>query len=89
MSKADEKLDESMAFVELCSYIEKNVGSGTLLFKLSEIHTLYQHRLDDLGIQKQINKTKLKDRLLQQFPEEEEQFDGKNSIIIKESCEGE
>ena len=33
----DEKMDESMAFVELVEYIEGCVENGTLLFKLSEL----------------------------------------------------
>ena len=36
----NEKMNESLAFVELSSYIEISVNSGTLLFKLSEIHSL-------------------------------------------------
>ena len=45
-----EKLNESRASVELTSYIKKAVDSATLLFKLSEIHSLYVNRLEDLGI---------------------------------------
>ncbi len=39
-----EKMNESKAFVELTSYIEKSVDSGILLFKLSEIHSMYVNR---------------------------------------------
>ena len=60
----DEKMDESIAFVELVEYIEGCVESGTLLFKLSELSSLYIQRLEDLGIQKTINKTRLKIALL-------------------------
>ena len=38
--RTSEKLNESRVFVVLTSYIEKAVYSGTLLFKLSEIHEL-------------------------------------------------
>ena len=55
----DEKLNESRVFVELTNYIEKAVDFGTLLFKLSEIHSLYVNRLKDLGIHKLVNKTRL------------------------------
>lgn len=80
--KESEKLNESRAFVELVSYIEKAVYSGTLLFKLSEIHTLYVNRLEDLGITKAINRTRLKAQLLEHFSEAQEQFDGKNVVIV-------
>ncbi len=63
------KFNESRVFVELTSYIEKAVYSGTLLFKLSEIHVLYVNCLEDLGIKMAINKTRLKVRLLEHFPE--------------------
>ena len=53
--RTSEKLNESKVFVELTSYIEKAVYSGTLLIKLSEIHVLYVNRLEDLGIKKAIN----------------------------------
>ena len=36
----DEKFNESRAFVELSSYIEKAVNSGNVLFKLSDIHSM-------------------------------------------------
>ena len=49
-SESDDKLNESRAFVELTSYIEEAVNSGTLLFKLSEVHSLHMNRLEDLGI---------------------------------------
>ena len=69
-------------FVELASYVEKAVDSGILLFKLSELHSLYVNRLKDLGILKTVNKTRLKDLLLNHFPGVQEQYDGRNTIII-------
>ena len=80
--KTSEKLNESRAFVELANYIEKSVYSGTLLFKLSELHMLYVSRLEDLGIKKAINKTRLKVQLLEHFSEAQEQFDGRNVVIV-------
>ena len=78
----DEKMNESRAFVELTSYIEKSVDSGTLLFKLNEVHDLYVTRLKELGIKKQVNKTRLKVRLLGRFSEAQEQYAGKNTVLI-------
>ena len=80
----DEKLNESRAFAELTSYIERAVDSGTLLFQLSDVHSMYVNRLEDLGIDKKINKTRLKVSLLEKFPEAQEQHDGKNIIIVFE-----
>ena len=78
----DEKFNESRAFVELSSFIEKAVNSGNVLFKLSDIHSMYVNRLEDFGINKQINKTRLNDKVLEKFPEAQEQHDGKNIIIV-------
>ena len=69
-------------FVELTNYIEKAVDSGTLLFKLSEIHSLYVNRLKDLGIHKLVNKTRLKVNLLKHFAEAQEQHDGKTLLLF-------
>ncbi len=77
----EENMNMSRVFVELVSFIEKTVGSGTSLFKLSDIHSLYMNRLKDFGISKGFNKTRLKERLLEHFPETDEQFDGRNTII--------
>lgn len=78
----DEKMNESRAFVELTRYIEESVNSGTLLFKLSEIHSLYVTRLEELGIKKLVNKTRLKGHLLERFPEAQEQYDGRNTVLV-------
>ncbi|KAK3883112.1 hypothetical protein Pcinc_012540 [Petrolisthes cinctipes] len=39
-------------------------------------------RLEELNINKQVNKTRLKDRLLEKFPEAQEQSYGKNSVLV-------
>ena len=51
----EEKWNESRAFVELISDIENAIDSGTLLFRLSELHSLYVKHLEDLGMKKNIN----------------------------------
>ncbi|KAK3889204.1 hypothetical protein Pcinc_006775 [Petrolisthes cinctipes] len=78
----DSKMNESRAFVKLTRYIEEAVTSGTHLFKLSEIHSLHVTRLEELNINKQVNKTRLKARLLEKFPEAQEQSYGKNSVLV-------
>ena len=78
----DEKMNESRAFLELKKYIEKSLDSDVLLFKLSDIHSLYVNRLEELGIKKQVNKTRLKDLFLEHFPEAQAQYDGRNTVLI-------
>ncbi len=63
-------------------YVEKAVYSCTLLFKLSELHSLYINRLVDLGVSNSINKTRLKNYLLEHSPESQEQQKRKNTIIV-------
>ena len=78
----DEKMDESIAFVELVEYIEGCVENGTLLFKLAELSSLYTQRLEDLGIKKTINKTRLKIALLEHYNGTlQEQTDGRNTVL--------
>jgi hypothetical protein len=80
--KGDERLVESRAFIKLVEYIENSVENNKLLFTLSELHSLYIHRLEALGVYKTVNKTRLKSSLLDQFPDAQEQNDGKNLVII-------
>ena len=75
-------MDECRVFLELINYIEKSMESGIAIFKLSELHSLYVHRLEDMGINKGVNETRLKDKLLQHFPESQEQQNGKYTIIV-------
>ena len=78
----DERVCNSRVFVELASYVKKEVNSGKLLFKLSEVHSLYESRLEDLGNARSVNKTRLKERLLEYFKEAQEQFDGRNTFLV-------
>ena len=77
----DENVCTSRVFVELASYVKKEVNSGKLLFKLSELHSLYENRLEDLGNANSVNKTRLKERFLEYFKEAQEQFDGRNTFF--------
>lgn len=44
---------------------------------------MYENRLGDLGVEKAINKTRLKVQLLAQFPDEcQEQTDGRNTLLV-------
>ena len=75
--KVDESVNNSRVFVELTSYIEREVNSGNKVFKLAELHSLYEYRFEDLGNKKSMNKTRLKKQLLEHFKEAQEQSDGK------------
>ena len=39
-------------------------------------------RLEKLSIKKLVNKTRLKDHLLERFPESQEQYDGRNTVFV-------
>ena len=63
----EEKVIRAQAFVELVSHIESVVENGIFVFKLSELHSLYDGYLHDLGVDKAINRTRLKIQLLDYF----------------------
>ena len=51
----DKNVCNSRVFVELASYVKKEVNSGKLLIKLSDLDSLYESRLEDLGNAKSVN----------------------------------
>ena len=69
-------------FTELVLYVENAVEDGVFHFRFSELRQMYQKRLTSLGIAKELNKRRFKDHILQQFPQAQEQSDGKNIILI-------
>ena len=75
---------KARAFTELVAFIEALLEEESYLFKLSELHQLYQQRLNDLGEDINSNKTRLKDMLLQHFSEMgvQEQSDGKKTVLV-------
>ena len=75
---------EARAFVELVTYVENSIENGIFCFKLSVLCQIYESRLNDLGITKEINKARFKDRILNYFPNVQEQNDGKNVLLIFE-----
>ena len=80
--KEQEKMNESRAFLELVDYTENSVENENLFFILSELHSLYENSLKDLGVVKSVNKTRLKHAILNHFTEAQEQHDGRNTVII-------
>ena len=75
---------KARAFTELVGFIEASQEKETYLFKLSEIHQLYQQHLNDLGEDITSNKTPFKDMRLQHFSEIgiQEKSDGKNTVLV-------
>lgn len=55
---------------------------GTFYFKFSALCQLYESRLLDRGMGKEINKVRFKEQILKYFPHAQEQSDGKNAILF-------
>ena len=85
----EEKILQARVFAEVVSHIEDNIASGTHLFKVSELHNLYESCLREVGILKSIHKTRLKVQLLDHFQGQcQEQSDGKHTVLaFKEGME--
>ena len=80
----EEKKIQARAFIELITHIENAVEDGTFCFKFASLRQLYQARLADLGIRKEINKVRFKEQVLAHFPHAQAQSDGKNLILVFE-----
>ena len=57
---SEENQVKARAFIELLTYIENCVEDGTFCFKFSTLHQLYEERIKNLGIKKEINRSRLK-----------------------------
>jgi len=63
--------------------MESCVEDGKYILTLSELHQLYSDLLRDFGIEKEVNRTRLKLRILSQFSGKlQEQFDGQNVLLV-------
>ena len=66
--KKDDNVAEYHAFEEFLQFIEDSViMEGVFLFKIKDLHLLYTKRLTDPGIEKCVNKTVLKQSILDHF----------------------
>ena len=81
---AEESQLKARALVELYTYVENCVEDGTFYFKFSKLHELYENRLKILGVEKEINRARLKENLLAYFPQAQEQSDGKYKVLVFE-----
>jgi hypothetical protein len=76
---------ESLAFAQLVAYIteEKQDTSIAPVFKLSDLSKLYQYRLQQLDVSSdtRVHTTRLKNKLLSQFPAMTAQSHGKEILL--------
>ena len=63
----DDSLAEARTFAELISFMESSAEGGTLLFKLSSLHDFYVSRLRNLHVDKSVNKTHLRNRIIEHY----------------------
>ena len=73
---------EARAFVELITHIENCVNDGVFYYKLFMLRQLFESRLCALGIQKEINKVRFKNKILEYFSDAQEQDDGRNKVLV-------
>ena len=78
----DEKVNESRTFVELKEYIMDAVLNETYFFVMPELHSMYENCLKDFGNTNSINRFRLKNRLLEAFPEASEQSECRQNVIV-------
>lgn len=79
----DQQKTESRAFAETISFIESCVEEGTYMFKLADLHKMYEDRLEELGHKQYVHKTRFKYKLLNYYPDEcQEQSDGKRTLLV-------
>ena len=73
---------EAKVFADLVSFIEHALEEGNFCFRIPNLRHMYEHQLRDFNISKEINKSRFKDRLLNQFPQAQEQNDRKNTALV-------
>ena len=79
------RMIKARALVELFMHIENCVEDGTFYFKFSALHQLYEERVQQLGVVREINRARFKEKILAYFPHAQEQSDGKNKILVFEN----
>lgn len=76
-----------IVFAELVSYIEENIADKSIapIFKLAHLVKLYGDRLTQLGLDmsvQRVHSTRLKVRLLIQFPEMRGRQEGRDVLLM-------
>lgn len=81
-ARNDAKESQARAFAELISYMESMAENGTYLFTLSDLYSLYCARLDELHVNINVHKTRLKNQIIEFYEGDiQEQTDGKNTVL--------
>ena len=83
-SHKQEKKIQARTFLEPITRVENCVEGDKFYLKLWLLLELYENRLLELGISKEINRVCFKEELLKYFPHAQEQSDGKNVILVFE-----
>ena len=63
----DQSLTDSRVFAEIISFIEANVEEGEYICSLTDLLKIYASRLSSRGYEKQMNKSRLKKKLLDHY----------------------
>ena len=83
-SNLEESQIDARVFVELFTHVENAVADGSFCFKFSSLRQMYENRLGNLGISKEVNKVRFKERVLEYFSNSQEHNDGKNVLLVFE-----
>ena len=75
---------DSRALVDLISNVENCLEDGIFYFKFSALRELYRNRLSSLELEKEINKVRFKEQVLEHFSNAQQQTDGKNLVLVFE-----
>ena len=78
----EENLMKAKALVEVVNYIEHCVEEGIYQIKFSVLLDLYRNRLKVLGVDKEVNRGRFREKIMEYFPYAEELSDGKNMILV-------
>ena len=83
----DERKMEARAFVELLTYIESSVEEGNFLYKFSELRSLYESRLIDLGFLNKLTRFVSKIKFSHIFPRLKLRVTGKMQFLsLRKEC---
>ena len=85
-SVRDEQMSEARALTELMTYIEISAADNNYIFQLNDLYNLYVNRLHDQGIETEVNRTELKEKILENFPMAQQQRHGKNKVLVFEQA---
>ena len=77
----EKKLKEAGALEELFGFIEESISEGQYFFKFQDLYEMLDLRLKSVGIESEKNRTRLKERILLEFPDASEQMVKKQVVI--------